>query len=113
MKRSTIKQGDTLPWLARPNTLDAGDPLSSNWECRAGVFGADLAAVIDPFVVSDKYTLAGDEYFIVALTRAQTKALDPGRYLLVIDVRNEALTPPYSDESHVELVVEAQALPTI
>ena len=111
MDSATIKQGDSLPWLARPNTLASGDTIDANWVCRAGVYTKAKVEVIAPFTVTDKYTLNGDEYFVVALTRQQTVALTPGDYYLVIDVRNDTLSPTYSDESEVELTITRQFLP--
>ena len=43
---TTIKPGDTLVWLARPNTLGDSDSIDSNWVCRAGLFDSTGAVAI-------------------------------------------------------------------
>lgn len=111
MDSATIKQGDSLPWLARPNTLASGELIDANWICRAGVYDKSHTEVIAPFTVTDKYTLDGEEYFVVALTRQQTVGLAAGTYILAIDVRNDTVSPSYSDESYVTVIVETQCLP--
>lgn len=111
MDSATIKQGDSLPWLARPNTLASGETMDANWICRAGVYTKAGVEMVAPFTVTDKYTFDSEEYFVVALTRQQTSGLAAGEYVLVIDVRNDTLSPAYSDESCVALIVEAQYIP--
>lgn len=108
MESATIKQGDTLTWLARPNALDAGDPIDGDWTCKAGLFATAGAAIIPAYTVTDKHDIDGSEYYLVALTRAQTAALAPGVFLLVVDIRNDTTTPPYSQESVINVLVESQ-----
>lgn len=108
--RSDIRQGDSLVWLARPNTLAAGASIDGNWVCRIGVYTAAGVEAVAPFDVTDKYTFDGDEHFVAALTRQHTAALDPGKYLLAIDVRNDSVSPSYSDESLVEIWILDQLI---
>jgi len=110
-ERALIRQGDSLVWLARPGTLASGDALSGGWVCLAGVYDAAGAETIAPWTVGDVQTVDGEQHYVVALTSAQTGALDPGRYELVIEIRNDTVTPAYTHESSVVVQVLAERLP--
>lgn len=108
METATIKRGDTLPYLVRPNTLAAGAPLDGAWSCRMAVYGPDGSELVAPTVVGETQTYDGSQYWVVIVTRAQSVSFPLGVCRLVIDVRNDALTPPYSQETPVEVVVQSQ-----
>ena len=109
MESATIRQGDSLVWLARPNALEANE-IPASWSCMAGLYTQYGQEQIASFAVADKHTLDGVEYFLVALTRLQTKTVPPGAYIESIDILNETLTPMYSQESSINVLVEAQRL---
>ena len=109
--RALIRQGESLVWLARPNTLATAEAIDGNWTCHAGLYDSAGAEAVAAFQVSDKHTLSGDEYFLVALTPAQTAPLAVGDYVLAIDVRNSTVTPQYAQETPVEVQIVAQKLP--
>lgn len=110
--RARIRQGDTLVWLARPGTLNEGDPIDANWDCKAGVFTRDGVPLIPAAVFTDKYTDAdGNEHFIVAFASSDTTPLPLGESVLVIELANENSVPSYEQETHVQLTVDAQFIP--
>lgn len=110
METATIKQGDTLPYLVRPNVLSAGTPIDGNWSCRMAVYGPDGSELVAPTLVTAKQDYEGSEHFIVSITKAQSATFPAGICRLVIDVANDGITPPYSDESTVEVLVQAQRI---
>ena len=112
MEKATIKRGESFYRGARPNTLTSGDPIGAGWECKAGLYNADFTEVIASFDVSDKATVSGEEYFIPGLTRSQTKDVAPGLYIFAIDIFNESVSPEFSQESHIQLEITGQAIPT-
>lgn len=101
----TIRRGDTLVYGARPNVLDTTDSIGAGWVCRVGLYEADGTEAIAPVDVTLKLDVGGSEHFVPYLSRVQTKALDAGVYEWVIDVRNDSLEPPYSDECSVQVTV--------
>jgi hypothetical protein len=108
---SAILQGDTLIWYARPDALAADAPLDPSWGCRAGLYLCDRSEVVPVFTVTETAILDGAEYFSVQLTSAQTAALTPGKYLLSIFIENDAVSPPYADQSHIEVRVSDTLVP--
>lgn len=109
--RSAIRQGDALIWAARPNTLAAGESIPSSYVCRAGVFELDGTVRVEPFSVTDKGQVDGEEHFIVVVGRADTAALPPADYELAVQIHNDAVSPPYSDEEPVLVRVAQQRIP--
>lgn len=110
MEDVTIKQGETLVYLARPNTLDGSASLSG-WTCSARLETAAGAESIAAYSVTGTYTLDGVNYFLPFVTSAQTAALAVGIYRWAIDISNPNVDPPYAKESHVNVAVLAQSLP--
>jgi hypothetical protein len=109
---SLIRQGDSLVWLVRPNTLAEGDPISSSWKCYAGVYReSDGAEVVAPWEVTDKTTHEGKEYFVLVLSPAVTAGLEPDTYSAVVDVSNLSVSPPYTKETPIKVQVTRQQIP--
>lgn len=113
MDRALIKQGDTLPWGVRPNTLGSGVAIDNNWSCREALYTDQGVEVIAPRGVTLKQPVeGGDEHFIPALSNADTESLEAGVYHWAIEVSNSTVEPEYNDESLIEVTVEAQLLPS-
>lgn len=111
---TAIKQGDIGPiWRIGVNELDAdgvptGDLIdlsATGWTCQVKVPSAGTPG-IDRLVTersSDNFR------YLVQLEPDETALLEPGEASLVaIQLDNATLTPPFSKEVHVDLVVEAQ-----
>ena len=107
MYSSLIKQGDSLIWLVRAGSLNAGDTMTG-YEVRAGIYALDGTEIIAPTLFPTTYTYQSEEYILVEFPRSQTAALGEGTYRLVVDCRNDAVTPGYSDESEIVLQVDGQ-----
>lgn len=111
MSCETVRQGDPLHWLARPDAIPTGVAIDGAWECKAGVFQTNGTELVAPFTVTDKVTHAdGEEYFLVTITAAQTAALAIGTYLLVIQIENSIVSPVFGNETPVTFQVLKQLI---
>lgn len=109
--RTQIRQGDSCVWIARPNTLDNGAPIDSNWRCYTGVFSSEGAVGVPIKEVTEKIEHESNEYFLVVITPAETVQLAAGTWEFVIDISNETVSPPYRDEQPITLKVDEQRIP--
>lgn len=112
---TAIKQGDIGPiWRVGILELDADgvptgalvDLSAAGWTCTVAVPSASTPisrAVTD---------LSTDNFrFLVQLTPTETDLLDAEKHIVAIELNNDTLTPPFTKEKHVELVVEDQMIP--
>lgn len=108
---SLIYQGDGFTQLARPNRLNAGESIDGNWSCLMGLYSQGGIELIAPTAVSaiGAHT-DGEEYFIVSLSSADTEVLSPGKYILAIEISNNAISPAYNKETQEPLTVLAQLI---
>ena len=112
---TAIKQGDTGPiWRVGILELDAdGVPTGSlidlsapGWNCTVAV---PSASVPISRAVTD---LSTDNFrFLVQLTPAETALLEAEKHVVAIQLDNATLTPPFTKERHVDLVVEDEIIP--
>lgn len=110
--RLCTKRGNTIVWLARPNTLPAADPLGGNWQCRAGIFAQDGSAVVATKDITATHTHSDATYFLVVFDETETTGLEPGDYVIAIDIANDQVSPPYSQETPIALKIDAELIPT-
>lgn len=96
------RQGDSLIYLARPNTLADSVGIDSNWTCQVGIYTMQGVEVLASAPVTEKYTHTdGNEYFLVVITPTQTAAISRGTYYLAVEIDNSTISPIYSQESHL------------
>lgn len=108
---SSIRQGEALTYLVRPNTLDAGVAIDGNWVCRAVLKDAAGDDAVNAWTVTDKRTHEdGEEYFVATLTKADTAPQAIGNYLWIIDVHNDSVSPPFSQEDHILVKISSEKL---
>lgn len=113
MERQIIYQGDITNLIpVRPPIADPNEVISGDWVCKLAVL--DQAANV--IVATREVTTKSEDnlYFIASLTPAETALLEvsrnPTEYSWAIQLSNDALTPNYTKEKHIPLLVRKQAI---
>ena len=116
--RYTIKRGETGPIMRpRPDTLDDGEAIDTNWICKTAVNDKDGNSVIAARTITTKTD--NQQYFEFALTPTETDSLtvasgdDYTLYIQVVEISNATLFPLFNIEKNYELKVKEGGIPNV
>ena len=104
-----IYEGGSTPIvLARPNIADASEVISGDFTCEVSLLGPDGKVIVAARPSTAK---TEDElYFAVQLSPAETALVNvvalPVTCTWVVQIENLLLSPNYSKEKHIELIVK-------
>lgn len=83
------------------------DISSLNWIGRKGVVRSlGETPLINEAIEKDSESTK----FLGFLTPEETSSLEPGRYLLIFELQNLSITPPYREEFKYKIKIEEQGL---
>jgi hypothetical protein len=108
-----IFEGDsTAIVLVRPNIADPAEVISDDWDCKVALIGPDDRVIVAQRTAITKS--ADNLYFAVQLSPAETELVNvvglPVTCTWVIQVENLMLTPNYSKEKQVTLIVSKKGI---
>lgn len=115
MKPISLARGDSSDLiLIRPNIADDSEVISADWVCRTKLVEEDFTEIVAERVESTK---TDDELnFVVGLSPTDTESVtvEAGkkfkRVFWVVQVSNTNLTPAYSREKMIPVVIRNQAI---
>ena len=108
-----IFQGDSTPIVyVRQNIADVSEVISGDWSCKVALVGPNgnifVAARTSTAKTSDNL------HFAVQLSPAETDNVEvvslPVRCKWIIQLDNNALYPPYSQERQIDVIVSKKGI---
>lgn len=113
MLTQVMYQGDGTKVIpVRPDIADSSEVISEDWICKTSVIASDGTTTVPVKTVNTK----SDDglFFFVSLTPEETALLDVvgsfSNYFWVIQLSNALLSPAYSKEKHIPLVVRKSGI---
>jgi hypothetical protein len=114
-KPISLYRGDSSDLVAvRPNITDDTEIISNDWVCRTMLIDENEVELVASRIETIK--TADNLHFVVVLspTDTLTVSIQAGRKYAkvywVIQLSNNMLTPAYSKESRIEVLVRQQAI---
>jgi len=108
-----IYEGDSSPIVyVRPNITDPTAVISADWSCKVSLIGPDGIVIVPARVSSAKST--DNLHFAIQLSPTETDMVNvknlPITCQWIVQIENSLLTPAYSRERQIVLIVKKKGI---